>query len=75
MGRTLHQTDRRRVHFSAHPAIAYVRARLALNERGAGLVEYGLLIALIALVCFAAVVFFGQSTSGQYSKITSQYPQ
>ena len=63
------------MHFTAHPAIAYVRARLALDQRGAGLVEYALLIALIALVCFGAVVFFGQSTSGQYSKITSQFPQ
>lgn len=29
------------------------------NEEGASLVEYGLLLALIAVVCFGAVSFFG----------------
>jgi Flp pilus assembly pilin Flp len=31
----------------------------ARDDRGAGLVEYSLLVAAIALVCFAAVQFFG----------------
>jgi pilus assembly protein Flp/PilA len=42
------------------------------NERGASLVEYAFLVALIAIVCLAAVVFFGQSTSGRYSNVASQ---
>jgi Flp pilus assembly pilin Flp len=49
----------------------YLRARLALDERGASLVEYALLVGLIAMVCFAAVVYFGGSLSGRYSNITS----
>lgn len=35
-------------------------------ERGAGLVEYALLLALIAVVVFGAVSFFGQSTGGGF---------
>jgi pilus assembly protein Flp/PilA len=32
------------------------------RERGASLVEYALLVALIALVCFVAVEFLGSAT-------------
>ena len=35
------------------------------SERGAGLVEYALLVALIAVVCIAAVTFVGTSGSGR----------
>jgi len=35
----------------------------AVDERGASLVEYSLLVALIAIVAFAAMVFFGESIS------------
>jgi len=35
-----------------------LRRRLG-DERGAGLVEYTLLVALIALVCIGALAFFG----------------
>jgi len=33
--------------------------RLARDDRGAGLIEYCLLMALIALVCFGALTYFG----------------
>lgn len=39
-------------------------------ERGASLVEYALLVALIALVCISAVTLFGTVTAGQYSSVT-----
>jgi len=38
------------------------------GERGASLVEYALLLALIAVVCFSAVSFFGGSTGGGFNK-------
>ena len=41
------------------------RARLR-GERGASLVEYALLVALIAVVCIAAVTFLGKSSSGKF---------
>jgi pilus assembly protein Flp/PilA len=39
---------------------SYLRARFADDERGASLVEYALLVALIAVVCIVAVSFLGQ---------------
>ena len=33
--------------------------RLASEDRGAGLIEYCLLVALIALACFGALSYFG----------------
>lgn len=38
------------------------------SERGASLVEYALLLALIAVVVFGAVSFFGNATSGGFGK-------
>lgn len=37
------------------------------RERGASLVEYALLIGLIAIVCIVAVSFLGNSTSSRFS--------
>lgn len=39
------------------------------EERGASLVEYALLVALIALVCVAAVTFLGNQTADSISNI------
>ena len=39
------------------------------SERGASLVEYALLVALIAVVCIAAVAFLGKSTSSKFSSV------
>lgn len=51
-----------------------VRARLAerRSERGASLVEYGLLVALIALVCVVAVTYFGGETATSFSTTASE---
>jgi Flp pilus assembly pilin Flp len=40
------------------------------GERGASLVEYALLVALIALVCVAAVATFGSKTNSSYQSIS-----
>ncbi len=39
-------------------------ARHDENEKGASLVEYALMLALIAIVCFSAVTFFGNGGKG-----------
>ena len=39
--------------------VAYLRARFAGDDRGSGVLEYGLLLALIAMVCVVAVTFLG----------------
>jgi Flp pilus assembly pilin Flp len=40
-----------------------------VGERAASLVEYALLVALIAIVCFAAVAIFGGETSSTFSRV------
>lgn len=42
------------------------------EERGASLVEYALLLALIAVVCVAAISVLGESTTEPYSQLGSQ---
>ena len=50
----------------------YVRARWGgKSEVGASLVEYALLVALIAVVCILAVTFLGRSTSNKLSNLGS----
>jgi Flp pilus assembly pilin Flp len=44
------------------------------NEEGAGLVEYALLILLIALACIAAITGFGASLRGTYQFIVNSWP-
>ena len=44
---------------------------LRRDEKGAALVEYGLLIGLIAVICAAAVTLLGQEISGAFSFIAS----
>lgn len=44
---------------------------LSKEERGASLVEYALLVALIAIVAIAAVTFLGEQVSTSFSKIGS----
>ena len=45
---------------------------LTADERGASLVEYALLVALIALVCLAAITFLGNSAGNSLSSSGSQ---
>jgi pilus assembly protein Flp/PilA len=49
----------------------YLRAKLTRNEEGASLVEYALLVALIAVVCIAAVSFIGTKASAKFSSAGS----
>lgn len=44
------------------------RRRPARDERGAGLVEYAMLMALIAVVVFSAVSFFGGQSRAGFGK-------
>jgi pilus assembly protein Flp/PilA len=45
--------------------------RFRRNEDGAALAEYGLLVALIAVVCVVAVTTLGTNISTAFSKIAS----
>lgn len=48
---------------------SYLRARFGDDERGASLVEYALLVALIAVVCIVAVTFLGESAGSKFGEV------
>jgi pilus assembly protein Flp/PilA len=50
---------------------SYLRARYGRTELGASLVEYALLVALIAVVCLVAIAFLGRGASTRFSKVGS----
>ena len=50
---------------------AAARARFGRSERGASLVEYALLVALIAVVCIVAVSLLGRNASKKFSSVGS----
>jgi pilus assembly protein Flp/PilA len=52
--------------------VHFLRSRFSHGERGASLVEYALLVALIAVVCIGAVSFIGNGASGTLSSAGSQ---
>ena len=49
---------------------AWLQARCK-TDRGASLVEYALLVALIAVVCIAAVILIGNNASDKLSQVGS----
>ncbi|MCA1692149.1 MAG: Flp family type IVb pilin [Actinobacteria bacterium] len=48
-----------------------MRARMGTGERGSAVVEYALLVALLAVVCILAIEFLGQATNGRLSDVGS----
>jgi len=49
----------------------FIRARLGGDERGASLVEYALLVALIAVVCIGAITLLGGNVQSKFSQVGS----
>ena len=47
----------------------WMRARFGTTERGAALVEYALLLALIAVVCIVALTTLGGQASSKFTTI------
>lgn len=50
---------------------SWARARFGQTERGASLVEYVLLVSLIAVVCIVAIKALGNSAKGTFDKVGS----
>ena len=48
--------------------------KLLIREEGQGLVEYGLILVLIAVVVVAVVGLFGEQVSQMFSQIVSTFP-
>ena len=42
------------------------------DQRGQGMTEYIILVALIAIICIAAVKYFGNSTKAGFQEASSQ---
>jgi pilus assembly protein Flp/PilA len=55
------------------PLVQSLIARVSMlrNESGQALVEYGLLVGLIAVLCVAAIVLLGQDISKYFTSITT----
>ncbi|MFN2606716.1 MAG: Flp family type IVb pilin [Acidimicrobiales bacterium] len=49
----------------------WTRAHIGRTERGAALVEYALLLALIAVVCIAALTLLGGNASSKFSNVAT----
>jgi len=47
----------------------WMRARFGTTERGAALVEYALLLALIAVFCVIALTFLGGKAADKFSSV------
>ena len=47
----------------------YLRARFGNTERGAALVEYALLLALIAVVCIVALTQLGGEAGSKFDNV------
>lgn len=49
----------------------WIQARIK-SDRGASLVEYALLVALIAVVCIVAISFIGDEASSSFSGVGTE---
>jgi pilus assembly protein Flp/PilA len=52
-------------------SIKMVTRRFIKNDEAATMVEYALMVALIAVVCIAAVTLVGQNTNGTFGAIAA----
>lgn len=58
-----------------HPRALHIRIRTMLkDEKGATMVEYALMVALIATVVFAAVQILGTNLNGEFAIIAGLFP-
>ena len=58
----------------AKDKLASARTFFAKKEEGASLVEYGLLVGLIAVICVASISLLGNKISGMFSSLASTLP-
>ncbi len=49
----------------------WMRARFSDSDRGAALIEYALLVALIAVVCIIAITALGNNADSKFSEVSS----
>ena len=59
-------------HVSKESRMRKMLNRFRQNEEGAALVEYGMLVGLIAVICVAAVTLLGTDVSSAFSTIAAK---
>ena len=52
--------------------VSYLQARLNADERGAALVEYALLVALIAVAAIIALTALGGGITSKFNEVNSK---
>jgi pilus assembly protein Flp/PilA len=52
--------------------VSWLQARFDTDERGAALVEYGLLVALIAVVCLVVLGLLGTGVRDNFQSIVNK---
>ena len=57
--------------FTITSYIAGVKARLTSEEKGATMVEYGIMVALIAVVVMGSVLFLGPAIAALFDQVTA----
>lgn len=50
----------------------WLQCKFSSDERGASMVEYGLLLALIAVIAIVAVKLVGENVSSKFSNVASE---
>ena len=54
--------------------VSGIKTRLSNEEKGATAVEYGIMVALIAVVIIAAVTLFGGNLSTMFNNVAGKIP-
>ena len=55
-----------------HILVSYLQARFNTDERGAALVEYALLVALIAVAAIIALTALGGGITSKFNEVNSK---
>ena len=55
-----------------YATLLVLKTHLIRTDKGASMVEYALLVSLIALIAFVAVQVFGTTLSGTYDEIAQE---
>lgn len=59
-----------------HPFALYIRIQMMLkDEKGATMVEYALMVTLIAMVAFAAVEILGTNLNDKFVSFAGLFPK
>ena len=61
-----------KLYVKAKDKLAAVKKFFAKEEEGASLVEYGLLVGLIALVCIAAITLLGENIRDLFNRLAAK---